>query len=56
MEAEIAENEKIYEQLEKLIASADEIPIELPKISSAVQKISSGGNECGCGATCTTTC
>ena len=56
MEAEIAQNEMIYEQLEKLIASADEIPIELPKISTAVQKIASGGNECGCGATCTTTC
>ena len=56
MEAEIAENEKTYEQLERLIASADEIPIELPKISSAIQKIASGGHECGCGATCTDTC
>ena len=56
MEAEIEENEKTYEQLEKLIANADQIPIELPKISQAVAKIASGGNECGCGATCTTTC
>lgn len=56
MEAEIEENEKTYEQLEKLIANADQIPIELPKISQAVAKIASGGNECGCGATCTDTC
>lgn len=56
MEAEIEENEKTYEQLEKLIANADQIPVELPKISQAVAKIASGGNECGCGATCTTTC
>ena len=57
MEAEIEENEKTYEQLERLIANADQIPVELPKISQAIQKIASGGgNECGCGATCTTTC
>ena len=57
MEAEIAENEKTYEQLEKLIASADEIPVQLPEIKEAVKRIANnGGNECGCGATCTTSC
>ena len=39
MEAEIEENEKTYEQLEKLIANADQIPVELPKISQAVAKL-----------------
>lgn len=57
MEAEIEENEKTYEQLERLIANADQIPVQLPEIKEAVKRIANnGGNECGCGATCTTSC